>query len=124
MDRLILPNKCFMLLEIDLLWQVVQQKTCLYGNGAIDLLRGKILNFLTWGELFISKGRKPIIPVRYTVYRYAKLSMPQIYALGVKNLFIESPELLFAAVNYKWESVCYRFAGVNNPVANSRYSMG
>ena len=82
---------------------------------------GKNIRFFNMGRIFQEKGRKPIVPVRYTVYRYAKLSMPRIHALGIKNLFIESPEVLFAAVNYKWESVCYRFAGVNNPVANSRY---
>ena len=82
---------------------------------------GKNIKFFNMGRIIHKQGRKPIIPDRYTVYRHAKLSMPQIYALGVRNLFIQSPELLFAAVNYKWQSVCYRFAGVNNPVANSRY---
>lgn len=33
----------------------------------------------------------------------------------------DSPELLFAARPYAWDSVCFRFAGVNNPVTNSRY---
>ena len=81
----------------------------------------KSIKFFNMGKIVHKNGRKPIIPLRYLVYRYAKLSMPQIYSLGVRNLFIESPELLFAAVNYNWESVCYRFAGVNNPVAGSRY---
>ena len=82
---------------------------------------GRDIKFFNMGRIVQEDGQKPLIPARYTVYRYAKLSMPKIRNLGVKNLFIESPELLFAAVNYKWDSVCYRFAGVNNPVANSRY---
>lgn len=82
---------------------------------------GKDIKFFNMGRIVQKEGQKPIIPVRYTVYKYAKLSMPQIRNLGVKNLFIESPELLFATANYKWQSVCYRFAGVSNPVANSRY---
>ena len=85
------------------------------------LFEGKSIKFFNMGRIVHKDGRKPIIPLRYTVYRYAKRSMPQIYGLGVKNLFIESPELLFAAANYRWESVCYRFAGVNNPVDYSRY---
>jgi glycosyltransferase involved in cell wall biosynthesis len=82
---------------------------------------GKNIKFFNMGIISDKKGRKAIIPRRYTVYRNAKLSMAQIYALGVRNLFIQAPELLFAAVNYKWDSVCYRFAGVNNPIRNSRY---
>ena len=66
--RVILPNKCYMLLEIDLLWQVLQQKACLYGVGAIDPLMGKILNILTWGELFMSKSgsRSFLQDIQYT----------------------------------------------------------
>ena len=82
---------------------------------------GKDIKFFNMGRIVQKDGNKPIIPLRYKVYRYAKLSMPRIRSLGVRNLFIESPEVLFAAVNYKWESVCYRLAGVNNPVTNSRY---
>jgi glycosyltransferase involved in cell wall biosynthesis len=82
---------------------------------------GKNIKFFNMGRFVQKQGRKPIIPVRYTVYKYAKLSMPRIRNLGVRNLFIESPELLFATANYKWQSVCYRFAGMGNPVARSRY---
>jgi glycosyltransferase involved in cell wall biosynthesis len=82
---------------------------------------GKNIKFFNMGRIVDRQGRKPIIPDRYTVYRNAKLSMVQIHALGVRNLFIQAPELLFATANFKWKSVCYRFAGVNNPIANSRY---
>jgi glycosyltransferase involved in cell wall biosynthesis len=82
---------------------------------------GKNIKFFNMGRIIHKDGIKPLIPSRITVYRFAKISMPKIYGLGVKNLFIESPEILFAAANYKWESVCYRFAGVNNPVDHSRY---
>jgi glycosyltransferase involved in cell wall biosynthesis len=47
--------------------------------------------------------------------------MSSVYKINTKNLFIDTPEVLFAAAKFKWTSVCYRFAGVNNPVINSRY---
>ncbi|MBU0995218.1 MAG: glycosyltransferase family 4 protein [Proteobacteria bacterium] len=82
---------------------------------------GKIIKFFNMGKLHQEDSIKPIIPLRVVVYYYAKISMPIIHSTCVKNIFIESPEVLFAAANYKWNSVCYRFAGVSNPVANSRY---
>jgi glycosyltransferase involved in cell wall biosynthesis len=81
---------------------------------------GKKVKFFNMGRI-PQNTKKPIIPGRLAVYYYAKMSMPIINSIEVKNLFIESPEVLFAAANYKWDSVCYRFAGVNNPVSNSRY---
>jgi glycosyltransferase involved in cell wall biosynthesis len=82
---------------------------------------GNVIKFFNMGKIQQKNGTKPIIPLRLVVYHYAKISMPIIHSTGVKSLFIESPEVLFAAANYKWNSVCYRFAGVSNPVANSRY---
>jgi len=82
---------------------------------------GKVIKFFNMGRIQQKNASKPIIPLRLIIYYYAKISMPLIHSTGVKNLFIESPEVLFAAANYKWNSVCYRFAGVSNPVANSRY---
>ena len=79
------------------------------------------IKFLNMGKIISKDSCKPIIPLRYRVYMFAKLSMPQIYDFGIKNIFIDTPEMLFAAVNYKWENVCYRFAGVNNPIEYSRY---
>ena len=82
---------------------------------------GKVIKFFNMGKIQQKDSIKPIIPLRLVVYYYAKISMPMIHSTCVKNIFIESPEVLFAAANYKWNSVCYSFAGVSNPVANSRY---
>jgi glycosyltransferase involved in cell wall biosynthesis len=82
---------------------------------------GKTIKFFNMGRIPQKNAKKPIIPLRLRVYNYARVSMPLIYSNSVKNLFIESPEVLFAAAIYRWESVCYCFSGVENPVANSRY---
>ena len=82
---------------------------------------GKTIKFFNMGNINQEDSKKPLIPLRLVVYYYAKISMPIIHTKCVKNIFIESPEILFAAAKYKWDSVCYCFSGVNNPVANSRY---
>ncbi len=82
---------------------------------------GKKIKFFNMGRIQQKSARKPVIPLRLRVYNFAKASMPALNSTGTKNLLIESPEVLFAAAPYKWNSVCYSFAGVNNPVAHSRY---
>jgi glycosyltransferase involved in cell wall biosynthesis len=77
--------------------------------------------FFSFGRLPLPKGRKPLIPARLQVYWRAKRHMSRLHASGVRNILLESPELLFAASPFKWESVCYSFAGVGNAVTNSRY---
>ncbi len=81
---------------------------------------GNKIRFFNMGFIK-NKEKKPLVPLRFLVYYYTYKSIPCIYSKGFKNIFLESPETLFAAANYKWESVCYRFAGVNNPIENSRY---
>lgn len=47
--------------------------------------------------------------------------MGTLHDCGVRNLLIDSAEVLFCAQRYEWESACYFFHGLNNPVARSRY---
>lgn len=81
---------------------------------------GKTVKFFNMGRIQ-KKTIKPVIPLRLRAYNYARISMHRIHSTGIRNLFIESPEVLFSAAKFKWNSVCYRFAGVENPVANSRF---
>lgn len=82
---------------------------------------GKKIKFFNMGRITQKNAMKPIIPLRLKVFNFARVSMPALNSKCVKNIFIESPEVLFAAANYRWDSVCYCFSGVENPVANSRY---
>jgi glycosyltransferase involved in cell wall biosynthesis len=66
-------------------------------------------------------NKKPIIPTRLSAFYSAQKFLPTIRKIRVQNVFIDSPELLLAAAFYPWHSVCFCFAGVNNPVLNSRY---
>ncbi len=82
---------------------------------------GHEIQFFSFGCFQLPTGPKPLVPVRLQVYWKAKRHMARLYESGVRNLLLESPELLFAASSFKWDSVCYSFAGVNNAVTNSRY---
>lgn len=77
--------------------------------------------FFNRGSLHHCTDRKPIIPARINSYWNTKKFMSQIYKTSPKNVIIDSPELLFVATSFYWNSICFRFAGVNNPVLNSRY---
>ncbi|HUT57613.1 MAG TPA: glycosyltransferase family 4 protein [Phycisphaerae bacterium] len=64
---------------------------------------------------------KPLIPARITGYVCLRRHMAAIRSLGVRNIFVQSPEFLLAAIKYKWDSICYCSAGVKNDIAVSRY---
>lgn len=68
-----------------------------------------------------NKSRAPLIPRRVVFRSLIKKYLPEIYKIGVKNIFCDSPELLGVLKKYQWDSFCYRFAGLNNPVEVSRY---
>src|SRR5258705_5240509 len=82
---------------------------------------GHRIPFFSFGRLHAPRSSRPLIPARLQVYWRARRHMSRLYASGVRNILLESPELLFAASSFKWDSVCYSFAGVGNPVTNSRY---
>lgn len=82
---------------------------------------GEPIWFLNRGSVRKRKDKKPFVPARIRAYFKARQFMPQVREKVFTGLIIDSPEMLFAASSYKWPSVCYSFAGVNNPVANSRY---
>lgn len=47
--------------------------------------------------------------------------MARVHASGVPAIFIDDPELLIAAANYRWANACYNVAGIFNPAELSRY---
>jgi glycosyltransferase involved in cell wall biosynthesis len=68
--------------------------------------------------------KKPKIPARISdllsIIKYRK----KIFSKEIYNVFMQAPELIIATHNWNWSSICYRFAGVENPLSNSRYSWG
>lgn len=82
---------------------------------------GGPLAFFNLGPLGLTRGKKPIVPAKVNVCRRVRKHMRALHDSGVRNLLIDSAEVLFSAQCFDWESACYFFHGLNNPVERSRY---
>jgi len=85
------------------------------------LFEGVPIRYFNLGRFLPPNKRRPLIPARLSVYWMVKRHIRTVFNTGVRNLILDDPELLFPASTLPWDSVCYCFAGVNNPVSNSRY---
>ena len=70
---------------------------------------------------FRKSDRKPFIPLRLKTMFCLLYYLPLIRAINNKNVFTRSPQFLFPLSMCKWDSLCFCFAGIENPIANSRY---
>jgi glycosyltransferase involved in cell wall biosynthesis len=80
------------------------------------------IRYFNLGHLAPPNGKRPLIPARVSVYWMARRYMKTVFETAPRNILLDDPELLFPACRLPWESVCYCFPSVNNPVANSRYT--
>lgn len=66
-------------------------------------------------------SKKTLIPVRlksfFAVIKYRK----KIFETNFRNVFIQTPEVLFALAGYNNLNLCTRIPGVENPLSVSRY---
>lgn len=65
--------------------------------------------------------KKPLIPERLKIYFAVRRYQKSILKCNVKNVFIQTPEVLFS-INKKGLNICARIPGVENPLTYSRYS--
>lgn len=70
---------------------------------------------------FRKSGNRPLIPIRIQTLIALLIYLPAIRKLNNRNVFTRSPQFLFALRLYKWNSLCFCFAGIANSVAHSRY---
>lgn len=70
---------------------------------------------------FKKSDKKPFIPLRLQTLFCLFFFLPRIRSLQVRNIFTQSPHFLFALNVFKWESLCFCFAGIANSVTHSRY---
>lgn len=68
-----------------------------------------------------SNTRKPIVPIRLTTFILLLWYLPRIRKRPYRYVFSRTPQFLFALTYFKWSSICFCFAGVENSVALSRY---
>jgi len=64
---------------------------------------------------------KHIIPDRLVTYLLLKYYRNQILTIDINNVFIQRQEVLEATKNYSFNNICYCFAGLENPLAISKY---
>jgi glycosyltransferase involved in cell wall biosynthesis len=91
------------------------------GKWICRFFRGTPICFFNRGQVNTRRDKKPLIPLRVQAFFKAKFYLPKIREKEFDGVLIDSPELLFAAMSHQWNSICYSFAGLNNPVLNSRY---
>lgn len=65
--------------------------------------------------------KKPIVPTRLTTFFLLLWYLPKIRKRPYRYAFSRTPQFLFALTYFKWSSICFCFAGVENSVALSRY---
>lgn len=99
-----------------------------FSNSKLDIGRWSIRDIKNNGRFYFfnlglspQKQKRVLFPNRLKVFSLVKYYLPAIKSLGISNVFIQSPEILFVVSSMHWDSICYRFAGIQNPVKNSRY---
>lgn len=79
--------------------------------------------YFSYGRIS-SSSKKPLIPSRLRSYLTIKKHRKAILSKGVDNVLIQAPEIMIAVSNWGWRSICYSFAGVENPLSMPRYRWG
>lgn len=69
-------------------------------------------------------AKKAIIPERLKDFLAIRKYKKEILSKKIKNVFIQSPELLIITSNWGWKNICYSFPGVENPLEMPRYKWG
>lgn len=66
-------------------------------------------------------AKRPVIPARLTFYLGLQRYRSRILSLGSRSALIGAPEALLATSHWGFESLCFIFPGVENPLKISRY---
>ena len=84
-------------------------------------INGQEFDFFGTHRLPFPHDPKPLVPYKVTGYLALRHFMSAIRKIGIRCVFTQLPEVMMAVSHYHWSSVCFRFTGVGNPVATSRY---
>lgn len=68
-----------------------------------------------------TSAKKPIIPARLKFYSALRYHREAIQSLGCRDAFTQSAEAFLAISKWGWNRLSLRFAGIENPLAISRY---
>jgi glycosyltransferase involved in cell wall biosynthesis len=70
-----------------------------------------------------SSRTKKLVPDRLVNYLLIRYYRKRILDIGINNIFLQRQESLLALSDCK-RNICYSFAGLDNPLINSKYSYG
>lgn len=93
------------------------------GRWCTKSFDGVQYNFLAIAQRTPS-DRRPFIPARMKAYLHIKKYKRQIMTAGIESAFIQAPEVLMAVSDWGWDSLCFRSAGLKNPLVLGRYAWG
>jgi glycosyltransferase involved in cell wall biosynthesis len=88
----------------------------------------KEINNVTYDFFAVRKSnisnKKSIIPGRLKSYFAVRKYRKEIFKHGIENVFVQTPEVLFAIHQINSINLCTRIPGVENPLSISRYWYG
>ena len=93
------------------------------GKWIEKVVDGEVHWFYCYDKVQKSTG-KPVVPGRLSNYAHLRRHKDGILELGVRNALVQAPEALIAISEWDWESLCYNFPGVENPLRMPRYRWG
>lgn len=70
---------------------------------------------------YSKENTKHFIPDRFVTFFLLKYYRKQILEFRISNIFIQRQEVLQALHNFGYQNTCYCFAGLENPLAISKY---
>lgn len=82
-------------------------------------INGRIYPYFAYR--YVAAKKKPLIPNKVSDFLCLRRYLPKIRENGIRKVFVQPPSCAIALSHYEWESICFRFTGVFNPVANSIY---
>ncbi len=90
------------------------------GRWGVKIVAGVAVPFLPFRRRSCG-GERSLVPERLKDYLALRKHRDAILATPMRDVFIQSPEVLMAVSGWGWKSLCYLFSGVENPLAMSRY---
>lgn len=91
------------------------------GRWGKKMISGMEFDFFPVKYIKKYHNKKPLIPARLTWFLALRKYKKAIVNYGCSNVFIQSQDTLLALYSWKFNNICYRFAGLANPLSMSRY---
>lgn len=83
-------------------------------------IRGTVYDFFAIAK-YNKASTKHLIPDRLAIYCLLKFYKNKILSKNIDNIFIQRPEVLFAIESFNYKNICFRSAGMENPLSVSKF---